>query len=240
MNPVSTCPANPSTVTADRPAPTPLTVAGVVLGHPVLIALSLAAALVLAGLASYHDGSILLNVDEPVQRWVQDRRSSGLDTVFRIASRMGSNVVIFSLAAVLAALTWKRCRFLAMAIIAAVALRPGMEYVVKALIARPRPDIDRLVPGNGPSHPSGHVLASVALYGLLPAVVAVFTGSRRAWAWTVGLVLAGVPFIAASRVYLGVHWFFDVVGGFLVGTLYLLVVEYLYHRVHPEGGCAHS
>jgi undecaprenyl-diphosphatase len=225
---------------ADTVGPLPLTPARVVLGHPVLIVTSIVVTLVLAGLAAYHDGSVLLEVDEPIQRWVQDRRSEDLDTLFRLSSRMGSNVVIFSLAALLAAVTWKRCRFLAMAIIAAAALRPGMEFVVKALIDRPRPDIDRLVPGDGPSHPSGHVLASIALYGLLPAVVAVFTDSRRAWVWTVGLVMAGVPFIAASRVYLGVHWFFDVVGGFLVGTLYLLAVEYLFHRLHPDGSCSNS
>jgi undecaprenyl-diphosphatase len=220
--------------------PLPLTPARVVLGHPVLIGLSIVLIAVLAGLATYHDGSVLLNVDEPIQRWVQDRRSSGLDTVFRLSSRLGSNVVIFSLAALLAALTWRRCRFLSMAIIAAAALRPGMEYVVKALIDRPRPDIGRLVPGNGPSHPSGHVLASIALYGLVPAVVLLFTGSRRAWAWTVGVVMVGVPFIAASRVYLGVHWFFDVGAGFLIGTLYLLAVEYLFRRYHPDGGCDHD
>jgi undecaprenyl-diphosphatase len=225
---------------ADTVGPLPLTPARVVLGHPVLVVASIVVTLVLAGLAAYHDGSVLLEVDEPIQRWVQDRRSEGLDTVFRLSSRMGSNVVIFSLAAILGALTWRRCRFVAVAILAAAALRPGMEYVVKALIGRPRPDIGRLIPGNGPSHPSGHVFASIALYGLVPAVVLVFTGSRRAWAWTVGVVIATVPFIAASRVYLGVHWFFDVVAGFLVGTLYLLAVEYLFRHYHPTDICDHS
>jgi undecaprenyl-diphosphatase len=221
-------------------SPRPLTPARVVLAHPALIVATIVAVVILAGLAAYHDGSVLLPVDEPIQRWVQDRRSGGLDTLFRFSSRMGSNVVIFSLAALLAALTWKRCRFVALAILAAAALRPGMEFVVKALIDRPRPDIGRLVPGTGPSHPSGHVLASIALYGMVPAVVLVFTGSRRAWAWTVGVVIAVVPFIAASRVYLGVHWFFDVTAGFLIGTLYLLAVEYLFRRYHPDDVCDHD
>jgi undecaprenyl-diphosphatase len=224
----------------DPRGPPPLTPAGVVLGHPVLIWAAALLAITLAGLAAYDHGHLLLHVDEPIQRWVQDRRTDGLDTVFRGASRMGSNVVIFSLAAVMAAATWRRCRFLAMAIIAAAALRPGMEYVVKALIDRPRPDIGRLVPGNGPSHPSGHVLASIALYGLLPAVVAVYTDRRRAWAVAVAVVMVTVPLIAASRVYLGVHWFFDVVAGFLIGTLYLLGVERLFRHLHPDGGCAHD
>lgn len=222
------------------PSPPPLTPARIVLGHPTLVAATALIALALAGLAAYDGGRVLLTIDEPVQRWVEGARSGGLDVLFRGASRLGSNVVIFSLAAVLAALTWRRCRFLAVAILAAAALRPGMEYVVKALIDRPRPAIDQLVTGNGPSHPSGHVLASIALYGLLPAVVYVLSGSRRAWAWTVGAVMVGVPFIAASRVYLGVHWFFDVLAGFLVGTLYLLAVELVFRRVHPDVGCEHA
>lgn len=216
-----------------------LTPAGIVLGHPRLVLAAAVAAVVLAGLAAFDGGSILLTVDEPIQRWVQDRRADGLDTLFRSASRLGSNVVVFSVAAALAAVTWRRCRLLALAIIGAALLRPLMEFVVKAAIDRPRPDSDRLVPGTGASHPSGHVLASIALYGLVPAVVAVFAGRGRWWRLSVVVVMVGVPLIAASRVYLGVHWFLDIVGGFLIGTLYLLAVEELWVSRHAETCCGH-
>ena len=211
-----------------------------VLGHPRVILAALVLAAVLAALAAYNDGSILLTWDEPIQRWVESNRSAGLETLFRGASRLGSNVVIFSVAAVLAGLTWRRCRFLALAILIAALSRPAIEYVVKALIDRPRPDLDPLLPGTGPSHPSGHVLASAALWGLVPAAIALYTG--RAWIWRTAevVVMAMIVLVAASRVYLGVHWLSDVVAGIVLGALYLLVIERAFLRMHPEGCCAHD
>jgi PAP2 superfamily len=43
--------------------------------------------------------------------------------------------------------------------------------------------------------------------------------------------------ISASRIYLGVHWFSDVIGGLLVGSLYLVAVERLLAWRHERGGC---
>ena len=64
--------------------------------------------------------------------------------------------------------------------------------------------------------------------GASPPVVALVTGRRSAWWWSVGLagtVIVLIVLIAFSRVYLGVHWLSDVVGALVLGTLYLLAVE---------------
>ena len=55
-----------------------------------------------------------------------------------------------------------------MVLAAAVLLNPLFEVGFKELVDRVRPSLDQLVSGNGPSFPSGHVLASVGFYGLLP------------------------------------------------------------------------
>lgn len=93
---------------------------------------------------------------------------------------------------------------------------------MKDRIGRLRPDIDRLGDGTGFSHPSGHVLAAVALWGLLPPLVALVI-RRRSW-WWASVVAGGVLIVSVSfsRVYLGVHWPSDIVQGRLLGTLYLV------------------
>ncbi len=214
----------------------PATPAGVLLHHPAIIVMIMAASLTLAVLAMVDGGSVLLIWDEPIQRWVEDHRTSEFDSLFRVFSRFGSNVFLFLILVPLLGLLYPRCHAMALTLLISVFARPPIEFVIKDLIGRDRPDLDPMVDGVGFSHPSGHVLAAVTMWGLLPPIVASLT--HRHWWWYVsagaGTIL--IPMIAASRVYLGVHWFSDVVQSFLMGSLYLLAVEMVldwHHRRLP-------
>lgn len=192
----------------------------------------------LAVVASIDDGSALDTWDVPIQEWVERNRTERSESFFRWISRLGSNRVIFPLAGVAALMAWPRCRPLSRAVVGAVALRPLFEYVIKDVVGRPRPDLDRLVDGVGFSHPSGHVLATVTLYSLLPAVVALYLGRRRLW-WSMWAVVAALaPLMAACRVFLGVHWTTDATAGLLWGAVYLAVVELAFSRHHATR-CGH-
>ena len=135
----------------------------------------------LAVAAVVASSRVLLTWDEPITRWVVAHRTPALDTFFRSVSRLASTSTILVLGPVLVALTWRRCRAVAIAIAAATLARPLLEFTLKELVDRPRPDLGRMVGGIGPSFPSGHVMAAVALWGLLPIVVGLFTTNRRIW-----------------------------------------------------------
>src|SRR5262245_36392083 len=127
---------------------------------------------VLLALAAAVNGAWLpLHWDLPIQHFVEAHRSATLDTVFRTVSRLGSTMVVLLVAAVLIALTWSRCRAVSLAILTATLARPLIEFVLKDVVSRDRPALHRLVGGQGYSFPSGHVLAAIALYGLVPLVV---------------------------------------------------------------------
>ncbi len=215
----------------------PLTPRGVLLQHPALIWVVAGAALALAIAARVDHGSLLLTWDEPIQRWVEARRTPGLETTFRSFSRLGSNIVIFPSFAVIVLATARRCRALAFALTVAVLARPVFEFFLKLAVGRDRPNLDRLVDGTGFSFPSGHVLAAVTLWGLLPPLVALITNKRWVWWLTTALSAVLIIGISASRMYLGVHWFSDVVGGLGIGWLYLTVIESLYSHHHRGRGC---
>jgi undecaprenyl-diphosphatase len=187
--------------------------------------------------AAIHNAWLPLRWDEPIQRFVVAHRTEHLDTFFLTVSRFGSTVVVLATGAFLTLLTWGRCRAVSVAILAATLGRPVVEFVLKALVGRDRPDLERMVNGHGPSFPSGHVMASVALWGLLPLVVGLFTRNRVLW-WA-SAVFSGLLIlsIAASRVYLGVHWFSDVLGGLLLGSFFLLAIEAVLGYVHRINGC---
>ncbi len=217
-----TPPATPCSVLLPRRGL--LTALGVLLG---LLALAAAA----------RGGEVLLTWDEPIQHWVEAHRTSTLDTVFLTISRFGATIPVLVLGTAAAALTWRRCRAVGVALLVATFSRPLLEFAVKALVDRERPDLDRLVAGNGPSFPSGHVMASIALWGLLPLVVSLYTRRREVWWASVAVAGTLIAGIAASRVYLGVHWFSDVTAGLVVGAFFLIGVETLLHRQHVRHPC---
>lgn len=190
----------------------------------------------LAIAASVDGGSMLRRWDEPVTRFLMDLRSPGLDGIVKALSSLGGVTVVSLLLVLLLLLVWHECRSLALVLLVASVGRPLLEWTLKALIDRPRPDLGRLVPGNGPSFPSGHVMAAIAIWGLLPPVVALVSGRRAAWWWSVAISATVILVVAFTRVYLGVHWMSDVVGALVLGALYLLAVEWLldwHHRRQP-------
>jgi undecaprenyl-diphosphatase len=224
----ATMPATPSSILLSRP-------------RLLLALVALFGALALA--AAMWGGQVLLTWDEPIQRGVEARRTSALDDVFLTVSRFGSTIPVLAIGTLASVVTWRRCRAVGMAVLVATFSRPLLEFTVKALVDRDRPDFERLVAGNGPSFPSGHVMAAVALWGLMPLVVSLYTRRRAIWWASVALAGGLIAGIAASRIYLGVHWFSDVTGGLIVGMFFLLGVEavlirqHVRHPCHLLGGC---
>jgi undecaprenyl-diphosphatase len=197
--------------------------------------LMLLAALAVA--AAVRNGQMLLTWDEPIQRSVEANRTPLLDQVFRAVSFMGSTVVVLTLGAAGTALAWHRCRAVALTVAVATISRPLVEFSLKTSVDRTRPDFEQLVAGTGPSFPSGHVMAAAALWGLAPAVVMLYTQRRALWMAAMALAGALIIGISASRIYLGVHWFSDVVAGLIVSAFFLLAVEIVFAQAHRRQPC---
>jgi undecaprenyl-diphosphatase len=173
--------------------------------------------------------------DEPITRWVVDARTPSFDAVFRRVSFLGSTPVVLTVSAVAALLAWRRCPRLAIAIVVIALARPLGEFALKELVSRDRPIGDRMVRGEGFSFPSGHPLATAASWGVLPLVVALYTTRRLVW-WAVTVtVWTMAVLVAASRVWLGVHWASDVVAGLVLAVLGVAGAERLITATH--GGC---
>lgn len=104
---------------------------------------------------------------------------------------------------------------------------------LKPLVARARPDLwPRLIPESDFSFPSGHALASATLFPLLAHSLARARPDRAAGAYALAIALA--LFVSFGRLYLGVHWPSDVLGGWLIGALQTVVALRLSARLQPD------
>jgi len=106
-----------------------------------------------------------------------------------------------------------------------------LMLILKLTFRRDRPLDPLLQAAKGFSFPSGHALMSVTFYGLL--ILIVWQNIKKAWLrWTLSafLILLIVA-IGLSRVYLRVHYASDVLGGFTVGLVWLLLSLWILSRV---------
>jgi undecaprenyl-diphosphatase len=175
--------------------------------------------------------------DRSIHDWVVDRRTPNWDVLWRRVSWFGSTPVVLTVSAVAAAIASRRCPRLALAIVILALARPFSEFLLKELVGRDRPQGDQLVRGRGPSFPSGHPYATAASWGVLPLVVALYVRRRAVW-WTVAVAAwILVVFVAASRVWLGVHWATDVVAGVLLAVLGVRAAEWFLGRVAGWPAC---
>lgn len=113
----------------------------------------------------------------------------------------------------------------------------GISFLVKRSMRRTRPTAGetriRVVAANigGSSFPSGHVINYIGVYGFLAYLVHTWVrpaSLRRAVRAT---LLALIGLVGPSRVYLGHHWFTDVLASYLLGTSYLIGLIAVYRKV---------
>lgn len=178
--------------------------------------------------------SWLSSLDTTVTTGIAETHNGALNRVMQVITLLGDRIVIGPMLVAIGvwALRSGRCRTPVTVMVAAFLLNPVLEALLKGLVGRSRPDIARLVAGNGPAFPSGHVLATVGFYGVL-AVIAWRSTTRRSFA--VGAMASAAVVIALvgfSRIYLGVHWMTDVIGGLLVGGAFVLAAAYFLRDHH--------
>lgn len=137
-------------------------------------------------------------------------------------------VAVAALASLLALRRWRAAKYLVIAVVGASA----WVEMIKLLLRRSRP-VDLYDGASQFSFPSGHATMSIVLFGFL-AILVSHGASPHLRRTIIGMTLSLILLIAFSRIYLGAHWFSDVLAGLSFGVAWIALLGFAYFRAAPE------
>jgi undecaprenyl-diphosphatase len=172
-----------------------------------------------------NSGGWMSRLDGATNSWLAAHRTVGLDVAATVITDFGSPAATAATGVIIAAVLswWARSVVPGVVVIGTVGAAAVANTALKAVIDRPRPPLQwQVILETDPSFPSGHVTGTAALLGIIAVVIGTERGRATRARLTVAVVTA-VVLVAATRLYLGVHWLSDVIAGAIMAALFVTV-----------------
>ena len=188
------------------------------------------AVLVFIGVAVGVQNGYLDGFDDAVRYRVYSMRSEKLTMFWKFITHSGDRDTVILFGVVLLLVKSLRKKYGVKFVIAALS-STALYQVMKYIFQRPRPDIAlRLIEQGEYSFPSGHSMNCLVSYGILAYLLLRYCENRKlAKLLSIGLGLI-IILIGLSRVYVGVHFPTDVIGGWSLGIAVLVAMMYAFEK----------
>lgn len=174
----------------------------------------------------------LSSVDTSVLQYFQGVRTPVRTTFFKTATWIGNVQFVGALCvSIFFLLMYFKKQKEAIAFTCSIIFSGAVAYVAKMVFHRPRP-LHALIVETDYSFPSGHATIAVAFYGFIALLLFLHFKNRYTRIVICSVALFLILLIGISRLYLGVHYFSDIVGGYMVGTIGM-VVGYAVLKYYP-------
>ena len=180
------------------------------------------------------NAEVVFSWEKPVQNYLQKWNSGLASLVFTYWTELGSRLGLAIMVILFSIWVWRKQRdYVAIGIVPlSVFATDKLNSFIKELVGRDRPSINPAIDAVGYSFPSGHAMMSIVTYGLIFYFVAVSLEKRseQVMAFLILIVLVGT--IGISRIVLSAHYPTDVVAGYCLGLVCLLLTLKLYKVVN--------
>lgn len=141
--------------------------------------------------------------------------------IAKFITNFGGAIILIVLALML--FIFIKNKKIGVSIISNLAIITLLNQLLKRIVQRPRPTEFRIVEESGYSFPSGHSMVSMAFYGYL--IYLIYKYVKNKYLKWISIILLSILIcsIGISRIYLGVHYTSDVLGGFFISISYLII-----------------
>jgi len=171
----------------------------------------------------------LVGFDSPIQTWLRGDLPAFLTTFFKLVTSLIDPLgIIIWVSALSLFFLYKKWKLEAALLAGNLILHGILIKLIKLVYHRSRPSLSHLVEEGGYSFPSGHSMATAIVVGSLIIIVQQRMQNQHIKRLVQSLLLLFILTIMASRVYLGVHYPTDVIGGALMGFA-ILSIEFPFY-----------
>lgn len=164
-----------------------------------------------------------LVIDINIAQYIYAFRTPFLNNFFSFVTEFGGSLLIIFTIVITAILLFKKYYTQATHFVLAIGISFILNLIFKNLVARPRPNISQLLVEKDFSFPSGHSSGATIFYLSLIYLVFSLTPNKTIRYTTVFISMSLIALILFSRVYLGVHYPTDVLGGFIESLIVFLI-----------------
>ena len=192
---------------------------------PFLLIILLITAKVIAGRELYIDKLAY-------QIFIEKLRNDKLTTFMKLATKLSNPeiMIVIAIISIIICIKFIKNKKLSLGIILNLAGITIINQILKFIFRRERPIGYRLIEMSGYSFPSGHAMVSLAFYGLLIYITKRLVKNKYLKILLITLNIAIIILIGVSRIYLGVHYLSDVLTGYSISIIYLLITTKLLNK----------
>ena len=164
--------------------------------------------------------------------FIEKLRNDKLTTFMKLATKLSNPevMIVIAIISILFYIKLIKNKKLSLGIILNLAGITIINQILKFIFRRERPTGYRLIEMSGYSFPSGHAMASLAFYGLLIYITKRLVKNKHLKILLITLNIAIIILIGVSRIYLGVHYLSDVLTGYSISIIYLLITTKLLNK----------
>lgn len=183
-----------------------------------------------AFLALYIQAGYSIRFENWVYAEAVEHMNPFFTNIIRIITHLGDPIIVTSITILLVIIPKTRKK-VGYPMAAAVIVSEALNLILKEIFARERPNILQLVNETTYSFPSGHAMINTTVYTMLGIFAIKYIRSKKIKISVIIMCIIMPLIISFSRVYLGVHYAGDVLGGMLLG---FAVTVFIYALLKKE------